>query len=245
MFAGVGAEGVNVMPISESLDSQKGIIPKTAGGLSACGGQYSDIVTEFGLSRYAISADFDKASVNAAIAQLNQQADDFAKDLADKGVIELKKEIFVEARYVGQQWELEIPCPIAEFKSDSDVDALVDVFHETHQRLYSVKQEDGVVECVNWKLRLTATLSKPAPVFAGTKSAYTPTPDRKTEAFFGGESRQQTPVFLGETFKPGATVTGPCIIEEPTTTVVVYPGMSATFTSAGNYILDTGVGEKS
>ena len=30
---------------------------------------------------------------------------------------------------------------------------------------------------------------------------------------------------------------GPAIIEEPTTTIVVYPGMSATISGAGNYLL--------
>jgi N-methylhydantoinase A len=37
--------------------------------------------------------------------------------------------------------------------------------------------------------------------------------------------------------KPGAEIAGPAIIEEPTTTIVVYPGLSASLSAAGNYIL--------
>jgi N-methylhydantoinase A len=37
--------------------------------------------------------------------------------------------------------------------------------------------------------------------------------------------------------KPGAQIAGPAIIEEPTTTIVVYPGLSASLSAAGNYIL--------
>jgi N-methylhydantoinase A len=37
--------------------------------------------------------------------------------------------------------------------------------------------------------------------------------------------------------QPGAQIAGPAIIEEPTTTIVVYPGLSAALSAAGNYIL--------
>jgi N-methylhydantoinase A len=36
----------------------------------------------------------------------------------------------------------------------------------------------------------------------------------------------------------GDEVQGPAIIEEPTTTIVVYPDMSARLSAAGDYILD-------
>jgi N-methylhydantoinase A len=38
----------------------------------------------------------------------------------------------------------------------------------------------------------------------------------------------------------GARIAGPAIIEEPTTTIVVYPGLSAVLSPAGNYILNCG-----
>ena len=34
-------------------------------------------------------------------------------------------------------------------------------------------------------------------------------------------------------------ISGPAIVEEPTTTLVDYPGMSAEISGAGNYILHT------
>jgi len=36
----------------------------------------------------------------------------------------------------------------------------------------------------------------------------------------------------------GARVTGPAIVREPTTTLVVYPGSSAVVTPLGNYVLE-------
>jgi N-methylhydantoinase A len=44
-------------------------------------------------------------------------------------------------------------------------------------------------------------------------------------------------VFRGSELEPGAFIAGPAIIEEPTTTIVVYPQMSATVSPSGHYIL--------
>jgi N-methylhydantoinase A len=37
--------------------------------------------------------------------------------------------------------------------------------------------------------------------------------------------------------EPGATVAGPAVIEEPTTTIVVYPGWNAAVTDGGDYLM--------
>ena len=72
----------------------------------------------------------------------------------------------------------------------------------------------------------------------GTAKAYDPTPVATRSAYFGNAGRIDTPIFRGAELKPGAQVRGPAIIEEPTTTLVVYPGMSARLSASENYILD-------
>jgi N-methylhydantoinase A len=42
----------------------------------------------------------------------------------------------------------------------------------------------------------------------------------------------------------GASIEGPAIIREPTTTVVVYPGSVASVTRLGNYLLEVARGER-
>ena len=37
---------------------------------------------------------------------------------------------------------------------------------------------------------------------------------------------------------PGTRIPGPAVIEEATTTIVVYPGSTATVTPTGNYLLE-------
>ena len=46
------------------------------------------------------------------------------------------------------------------------------------------------------------------------------------------------PIYHGDALRPGAHIAGPAIIEEPTTTLVVYPGMAARLSTANNYLLE-------
>ena len=64
-----------------------------------------------------------------------------------------------------------------------------------------------------------------------------PKPWARRAAYFGPDDLRNTPVFRGIDLAPGAVIAGPAIIEEPTTTIVVYPQMSATVSPSGHYIL--------
>jgi N-methylhydantoinase A len=44
-------------------------------------------------------------------------------------------------------------------------------------------------------------------------------------------------VFRGLDLKPGDTIAGPAIVEEPTTTIVVYPKTTARVSASGHYIV--------
>ena len=52
-----------------------------------------------------------------------------------------------------------------------------------------------------------------------------------------GAGFQQTNIYRGGDLKPGHEVTGPAIIEESFTTIVVYPGWKAEVDDAGDYEL--------
>jgi N-methylhydantoinase A len=239
IVAGGGAAGLNVLPIADALGCPRVLLPSTAGGLSACGAQYSDIVATQSISAFTDTANFDAAAVNRALNQLDALVGAFADGLRAKGIDRIAVEYFVEARYSGQHHELEIEVPVRRFTGPDDVAALTEAFHRNHQRLYTVRDEGSSVECVNWKARLVAELDKPAPVAAPVVADATATPDRSVQAFFQGVGRVATPVYLGQRLEPGARIAGPAIIEEPTTTVVVYPRMHATLTANRNYLLTT------
>ena len=59
------------------------------------------------------------------------------------------------------------------------------------------------------------------------------------KAFFRGRY-VATPVYDGPTLGAGQAILGPAIVEEPFTTIVVYPGQRATVDAFGNYVVTLG-----
>ena len=59
------------------------------------------------------------------------------------------------------------------------------------------------------------------------------------KAFFRGRF-VATPVYDGTRLGPRQAILGPAIVEEPFTTIVVYPGQRATVDAFGNYTIARG-----
>ena len=241
LVGGGGAAGLNILPIARELGCKRIILPRAAAALSASGMQYADIVKEETASLVTTSGRFDRDGVNRTLAALEEKLRRFVSSLGPQAEANHVVELFAEARYVAQIWELETPLPRTRFDSNYDVDELKDAFHKVHERVFEVRDEASEVECVNWKARLTVRVGasvKSGAKLGGGDTQSSPTATRL--CYFGNQRAIATPVFRGSDLSPGARIAGPAVIEEPTTTVVVYPGMAALLSSSGNYVLDTG-----
>jgi N-methylhydantoinase A len=235
LVAGGGASGLNVVPIARELGSPRVLMPATAGALSACGALFSDVISEFSRSRYAETRTLDADAVNEVLADIESRADAFLGDLADIDPVATRKEFTVEARYRAQIWELDVPIPSRIL--DGGVAALEDAFHETHERVFAVREPGQYLECLLWKVRATAVPRKPAvhPRAAATGAAE---PALVAPAYFRETGLAPVPNYDGATLPRGARIEGPALIREPTTTIVAYPGSVVTVSALGNYLLE-------
>ncbi len=236
VVAGGGAGGMTMGRIAEELGCDRVLVPRTAGTLSACGGLFSDIVTEFSISQRADTNRFDHASVNRGLARLAEQIEEFFARLQTPADARTS-EFFVEARYPYQVWELEVPLAAGHFEGAEDVEAMVEAFHRVHERVFAVSEPGQYVECIYWKGRATARLPKPSLSLAARDGACTPEPVTARRAWFGTQGGLDTGCYRAEAMSAGHTLDGPAIIEEPTTTVVVYPGWAAAVTDTGDYLM--------
>ncbi|MGV9870287.1 hydantoinase/oxoprolinase family protein [Rhodococcus koreensis] len=236
IVAGGGAAGVNIMTIAKELGCERVILPKVASALSASGMQYANIVAEEAASLVVLTSDFKADAINEMLDRLESRLMDFHGRMQgehDSWSIE----IIAEARYLGQVWELDTPIPVRRFDSDDDRRALVEAFHEVHERVFAVRDVDSPVEIINWKARLSVGLAEqPKP------SDITPEPkigqgSVERDCYFGDATPVTTQIFKAHDIEPGLLIQGPAIVEEPTTTLVVYPGMSAQVSAEGNYLL--------
>ena len=239
LVAGGGAAGLGIMSIAGELGCERVVLPRTASVLSACGMQVSDVIYEHSASIVTRSVDFAFDAVNGVLEAIDTELERFAATLENRGLQTMRIDRFVEARYLFQVWELDVVLPVERFRSERDVADLVERFHATHEQVFAVHDPDSLLECLNWKGRLSVGLGGAPARKAGALSSAGPgTPDRHREAYFGGGARLETPIYLGQNLRPGAAIEGPAIIEEPTTTIVVNPGTRARLSGADNFILE-------
>ena len=238
LVAGGGAAGLNIMPIAQELGCGRILIPKTASALSACGMQFSDIVKDYSVSHFTRAGEFDADGVNQALAKIEDELASFRREMEGRRVEGYSVEFMVEARYLFQVWELETPLPASRFRRPADLKGLVEAFHRAHERVFAVRDETSDVEFLNWKGRLTLTLAKKAQRRAKVPKASSPRPLQTRKTYFGNGRLASTPIYRGLELAAGAVIKGPAIIEVPTTTVVVYPGMTARVTGGGNFLIE-------
>ena len=242
LVAGGGASGLNIVPIARELGCATVVVPRMASALSACGIQYSDLISEFGVSRFARSRSFDYEAVNEALARIDRQAERFAEGLRGRGILEFTTSYSVEARYAYQLWELEVQLAKGRFDGPEDLEDMVSRCDHLHERNFAVTAPGQELECVYWRGRTRAHIDKPA-VGAGATNGSQPTAtsEKTRRTFFPETGTCEAPIYIADDLRPGVSIPGPAIVEEATTTIVVQPNSTAVLDTSDRYVLTVDV----
>ena len=129
-----------------------------------------------------------------------------------------------EIRYVGQGHEIQVPLPAGRLSSDS-VTTIINSFEEVYRRLYERLSQSVPIEIINWRV----TSSGPAPrvrlqVARDEQTAAQTGRKGSRKAYFpelGGY--HDTAVYNRYGLLPATSFSGPAIVEERESTVIVGP----------------------
>jgi N-methylhydantoinase A len=239
MVAGGAAAGLHAVPIAKELGISKIIIPKAAGVMSAFGILTSDVKFLFALSFFTHSLNFDYTKVNAVAGELEKKAKTYLSKM--KISPERRKLHFtVEARYAGQIWQLTLPIQDSRIRIEQELAQVVEDFHNLHEKVYSVKNTEDYIEFIEWDMEAVGKLpefklKKHKP---GTEDPSAALRQKRNAYFKESERIVETPVYLGDKLASGNEIAGPAIIQEPLTTIVLYPESKTTVSEFGSYIVD-------
>jgi N-methylhydantoinase A len=236
LVAGGGAGGLTIAKLAEELGCDRVLVPRTAAALSASGALFGDIVSEFTASRRTDSEAFSFGLVNDALASLRRQITEFFDRMAVPDAARWVDYV-VEARYPYQVWELDVPLAGDRFDGDADVAALVSRFHETHERVFAVSEPGQRVECLTWKGRATVRLPKPELAWSQNGNGHVLRTARERPTWWGDDQPDRATVLDAASVTVGSQITGPAVVELPTTTIVVYPGWQLEATRHGDFLL--------
>lgn len=138
-----------------------------------------------------------------------------------------------DVRYVGQFNEVEVPVESEEWAPET-IERLVRDFHKRHEALNGYRMPTAPVEVVNLRVVGTGMVEKPEFLKAPSSDRPFPvSPIGSRRAFFDA-GLTDVPVYDGLQLAAQSRITGPAIVEQATTTLVVQPGYELTCDDFGN-----------
>jgi N-methylhydantoinase A len=238
VVSGGGATACHIGEMARLMGIKRFMVPKFAAGLSAFGGLISDVRWEETGTHHTTGRDFDLAKVNALLAKLIKRGKTFLKR-AGFAPEKQRFELAFQGRYLYQSWDIEVPFEIPGGKlQKGDIAGLVAAFHQMHERIYTIKEETDTVEFTTWKVRAIGDTG--GSQRTGAKlPAHSGQPQVKSQrsVFLGKAGERRLPVYAGEMLMEGAAIVGPAVIEQPTTTILLLEGQTATTNAAGDFLV--------
>jgi N-methylhydantoinase A len=238
-FGGNGALHAGVQ--ARELGIRKVIVPRIATAFSARGLLASDIVVSKMRTYIARSDSYELSMINSLLESMRKEAEEDLPAGVRKRAGFAQDALWnyqMDMHYKGETHEITVPLPSEQGVVTAEhAQRAVDSFHAAHEMLHTFSNPDAPAFFMNLRLEMIIQTEKP-PVqrleFSGDDAAASLRGERRV--FFdemGGFI--STPIYDGTRVRCGNVLSGPCVIEEPATTIVVYPRQKALLTEYDNY----------
>ena len=221
--------------IADLLHVKEMIIPTFAATFSAWSMFSLDIGRDYLRSYICRTSAADHSNINRLYEDMVTEAlKDF--DALDVKRADLTVVKSADVRYLGQYHEVEIVLPESDITVEN-IEQLVAEFHEKHAELYTFSLPWVPVEFRNLRLiaKVRGERMNIGKVEAGTADSSGAIKQTRP-CYFGGRYRE-TPIYDRVKLKAGNIFTGPAIVEEELTTVVIPDNFRCKIDDYGNYII--------
>jgi N-methylhydantoinase A len=235
ILASGGAGPVHGSALARLLHSPALIVPPRAGVASALGFLAAPLAFDFVRSYQGRLDRIGWEVANALLQQMESAGRQFvvAAGAKDDEVTVMR---WADLRYVGQGHEIRVALPTGPL-DDASLPSILDQFDRAYRAHFARAGPPVPLEAVNWRVRVSG--SRPefpssfrphggslADAVKGVRAAYFPE--------FGGFTA--TTVYDRYRLPRGARLSGPSIVEEAESTLVLGPGIDASLDDFGNIV---------
>ncbi|MCC2097343.1 MAG: hydantoinase/oxoprolinase family protein [Hyphomicrobiales bacterium] len=209
--------------IAADLGIGRILVPRDPGTFSAWGMLVADVRQERSVTRLMPLDAVQPVEIESLYTELEEQV---AADLEGEN---FTRESMILTRYAGMRYRgqsYEVTVTAGPVRNTDDIAVMTEAFHTAHKRRYGHMAANETIEIVTVKVVGAGLIDKPdLPQFpAGAK---TPAPQASRKAWFGDAGWLDIPVHQRDRLAPGAEIFGPAIVEEKTSTIVIYPRQTA------------------
>jgi N-methylhydantoinase A len=235
-----GAGPMHCCELAQEMGIPRVLVPARPGILSALGVAIADIVKDYSRTVMMRGDDINRVQLDEEFHGMEGLA---REELEREGLPmdRMVPQRFLDVRYVGQSFELTIdyPSPTRRIDTARMRRSIADSFYRAHLQRFGYADRGEAVEIVNLRLKLGLEMDKPQ-IVAGQASDSGSTPALIGEAqvvFSGGPVTSR--LYDRENLRTGDLVSGPAIVLQMDTTVVITPGWTGTTDDYGNLVLET------
>jgi N-methylhydantoinase A len=221
-FGGMGPAIAGI--IAAEIGISRILIPRDPGTFSAYGMLVTDVQQEKSLTRVISLDGAPPTPIDAIFARLEERAlSELMEDQFPREHLLTRRH--ADMRYRGQSYE--VPVEVHSLAKPEDLSDLINRFHAAHARRYGHMAQAEAVEIVNFHVTAIASISKPSLKTFEVSTDPAPKPHDARRVYFDETQAFDVPVWRRTDLPPGMCLEGPAIIEEKTSTVVLYPGQCA------------------
>ena len=139
----------------------------------------------------------------------------------------------LDLRYAGQAFDLQVAIP-ERLRKEPDLEAITELFHREHERIYSFRDPESSVEVSTERVRVTGRI--PALELPPIPDRGPAEPIDSRRVYVGGRDLD-VPVHARRALGRGASIPGPAVIEQEDCTVWVLPGWNAAVHRSGSILI--------
>ena len=229
--------------VAREVGMEAAVVPPAPGNFSAAGLLLADVVHD-AMRTYTVA--LDEADPDRVGSLLQEMSRGLAENLERQGIGEGRRrfELGADMRYTGQFHVINVPISSAVVDQGS-FEEMAWAFHQEHQRLFTYQLPQEPLELVNLRVRAVGVLERPVPPRLGPSKAEAALLGTRRVYFTEGGGRVSCPIYDRARLAAGASLDGPAILEETTSTTLVPPGCGASVDGYGNILIrpvDAGVG---
>ena len=237
LFAFGGAGPLHAAAVARSLRIPKVLVPMYPGNASALGMLLADLRVDKVWTQAFRSSRVNAGLVARQFAAIREAAERELRAEGFRGAPEVQ--FSISMRYAGQNYEHQVPIAAAAIH-DAALHEAYDAFERIHAERYGYAIAGEEIELVAFHVTALGRRARPRLVVNlddGGSSATTSRP-----VSFRGIGTVPAAVYRRYAQAAGTRIDGPAILEEPGSTTLVEPGMTADVLPDGQVVIYTGVG---
>lgn len=229
-----GAGPLHASGCARALGMREIVVPHSPGILCAQGLLVADLAESWVRSQRLAASE---RNLPAAQRMLDEMLGEASEWWRKEKVAEDRRRIAVavDMRYSSQNYELQVPINVSGHAPRlPDAASLRRLFFAAHERAYGFHNPDDPVDIVAVRVTAAGQLPSPAAPSPAEDATADPSPVEIRDVWFLEDEPVRTPVYVRSHFLPGASITGPAVVDQFDATTLLFPGDIGTVDDALN-----------